>query len=278
MQFFDIPSVNGERFASGTVQLAQPLGPRNKLGIEVSSLYENQVMDVSESETNLTRILVEGLEIWLTPKWNHTLGPGWEVRLEGTGGTQLYAGDLDSYWEAGGKLKLLRTYGQKSELSVNLQSLHWLYFDREQTDQEGVSVPGTTMVYWRPEVFGQWRHNWDAQRHWTTTTKVGWLWNRDNGSGYWDYNRLQLAQKVRWRQGGWEIAAGARFGWYLYRVQSVGEDPRERSYAILDLRVERRLAKHWFVYASAEREWNWGNEPLDQYSDWTAGAGMGIEF
>ena len=169
----------------------------------------------------------------------------------------------------------MRTYGHKSELSINFQSLHWLYDDREQTDLQGEPVPGTSLAFWRPEVFGQWRHNWDEQRRWTTTTKVGWLWNQDNGSGYWDYDRLALSQKVRWRQGGWEIAAGARFGWYLYRVQSVGAERRERSYATLDLRVERRLGKHWFVYASAESDWNWSNQSLDQYSDWTAGAGMG---
>jgi hypothetical protein len=277
-QYSDVPSVNGERFASGTMQLARPLGLRDKLGIELSALYQNQVMDVSETETNLTRILVEGVGISLKPKWNHTLAPGWEMRLEGFGGPQLYAGEVDSYWEAGGKLSLLRTYGHKSELSINFQTLHWLYEDREQTDLQGVPVPGTSLAFWRPEVFGQWRHNWDAKRRWTTTTKVGWLWNQDNGSGYWNYDRLTLSQKVRWRQGGWEIAAGARFGWYLYRVQSVGQERRERSYATLDLRAQRSLGKHWFVYASAESAWNWSNHPLDQYRYWTAGAGTGIEF
>jgi hypothetical protein len=278
MQYSDAPSVGGERFASGTVQLARPLGSLNRLGIELNSLYQNQVMDVSETETNLTRILVEGVSIFLKPKWTRTLGTGWEGRLEGVGGQQLYAGEVDSYWEAGGRLTLARTYGHKSELSMNFQSLHWLYDDREQTDLQGEPVPGTSLAFWRPEVFGQWRHNWDAKRRWTTTTKVGWLWNQDNGSGYWNYDRLVVGQKVRWRPEGWEIAAGARFGWYLYSVQSVGEENRERLYATLDLRVERRLSKHWFVYASAESDWNWSNEPLDQYRDWTAGAGMGIEF
>lgn len=278
MQYFDIPSVNGERFASAMAQLARPLGPHNKLGLELSALYQNQVMDVSETETNLTRILVEGVGISLKPRWTHTFGPGWEMRLEGVGGPQLYAGEVDSYWEAGGKLTLARTYGHKSELSMNFQSLHWLYIDREQTDLQGNSVPGTSLAFWRPEVSAQWRHNWDAQRHWTTTTKVGWLWNQDNGSGYWDYDRLVLGQKVRWRQSGWEVAAGARFGWYFYREQSVGTEQRERSYAIVDLRVERRLGKHAFVYAMAESEWNWSNQSLDQYRDWTAGAGIGVEF
>ena len=159
---------------------------------------------------------MQGVGISLKPKWNHTLGPGWEMRLEGFGGPQLYAGEVDSYWEAGGKLTLVRTYGHKSELSLNFQSLHWLYDDREQNNLQGEPVPGTSLAFWRPEVFGQWRHNWDAQRRWTTTTKFGWLWNQDNGSGYWNYDRVALSQKVRWRQGGWEIAAGARVGWYLY--------------------------------------------------------------
>jgi hypothetical protein len=277
-QYSDAPSVNGERFASGTVQFTRPLGLLNKLGIELSSLYQNQVMDVSETETNLTRLLVSGVGISLKPKWTHTLGPGWEMRLETFGGPQLYAGEVDSYWEAGGKLTLARTYGHKSELSVNFQSLHWLYDDREQSNQQGETISGTSLAFWRPEVFGQWRHNWDTQRHWTTTTKIGWLWNQDNGSGYWNYDRLALSQKVRWRQGSWEIAVGARLGWYLYRVQTVGGERRERSYATLDLRVERRLGKHWFVYATGESDWNWSNQSLDQYSDWTAGAGVGIEF
>ena len=278
MQYVDAPSVGGERFASGTVQFARPVSSLDKLGLELRSLYQNQVMDVSETETNLTRMLVEGVSISLAPKWNHTLGKGWEVRLEGVGGRQFYASDLDSYWEAGGKLSLVRSYGHRSELSVNAQSLHWLYDDREQTDLEGGSVPGTSLAFWRPEVFGQWRHNWDEKRRWTTTTKVGWLWNRDNGSGYWDYHRLQLSERVRWKQGGWEVAAGARFGWYLYSAQSVGAERRERSYAILDLRVERRLGKHWFVYGDAEMEWNWSNQPLDQYRDWMASVGTGVEF
>jgi len=278
IQYFDVPSVDGERFASGTVQFARPLGARDKLGIEFGALYQNQVMDVSETETNLSRILVEGLGISLKPRWTHTLGPGWETRLEAVGGPQFYAGELDSYWEAGGKLTLARLYGRRSEVSLNFQSLHWLYDDREQTDLEGESVPGTSLVFWRPEVFGQWRHNWDSQRRWTTTTKIGWLGNRDDGSGYWDYDRLALSQRLRWKQGGWEVAAGARFAWYFYQAQSVGAEPRERSYAILDVRVERRLAKHWFVYATVASEWNWSNEPLDQYQDWSAGSGVGVKF
>ena len=44
------------------------------------------------------------------------------------------------------------------------------------------------------------------------------------------------------------------------------------------LRVERRLGKHWLLYALAEREWNMSNDPVEEYNDWMAGGGVGVEF
>lgn len=278
MEYSDAPSVSGERFVSGTMQFSRPITLQDKLGVELQYLYQKQVLDVSETEVDLARVLVEGHSFTLRPKWNHKLGTNWETRLEAIGQRQIYSGDLGDFWEAGGKLTLARSYGYRSELSLNAQSVHWIYDDREQTDSQGNEISGTSLVFWRPEVFGQWRHRWDEQRHWTTTTKAGWLHNQDNGSGYFDYDRFQLTQKLRWRQGAWEIAAGARLGWYFHQVQKEGSEHRERSYVTLDLRVERRLGKHCFVYAMGERDWNWSNDPLDEYNDWMASAGVGVEF
>jgi hypothetical protein len=276
--YADAPSAEREGFVSATLQFARPLGADDKLGIELGVLGQDQVMDVSETETNLSRLLVQGIGISMRPRWTHQFSPGWELRLEAVGGPQLYSGEVDSYSEAGGKLSLVRNYGRRSEVSITFQSLHWLYEDREQSSVEGQLIPGSRLVFWRPEVFAQWRHNWDEQKRWTTTTKLGWLRNLDNGSGYWDYDRLALSQKLRWRNSGWEISVGARIGCSLYRVQTVGTESREREYATAELRVERRLGKHWFAYVSGESDWNWSNQPLDQYSDWTGGGGIGREF
>ena len=277
-QYTDAPSVNEEWFASGTAQVARPITARDRLGLEFQYLYQKQVLDVSETQGDQNRVLVKGHSFTLRPKWTHTLWEGWEGRLEAIGQCQRYEGELDDFWEVGGKASLARLYGRRSEVSLNFQSVHWLYDDREQADSDGNDVSGTRLRFWRPEVFGLWRHNWDEQRRWTTTTKLGWLYNQDNGSGYYDYNRLQLSQRVRWRQAGWEVAAGARFGWYFYSVQKAGSEYRERSYATLDLRVERRLGKHWYVYAAVEGDWNESNDPADEYNDWLAGAGVGVEF
>lgn len=278
VRYFDSPSVSKEQVFSGTVQGAVPLGVQDELGAMLQYLYQNQVVDASETEADLRRLLVEGHGITFRPQWKHTLRPGWILQLEASMDRQLYAADLDDFWEGAGRLSLIHKYGRRSEWSVSFQSKHRRYDSREQFDSSGVAIPGTSLVYWRPEVSGQWRHYWDEGRHWRTTTKAGLLLNRDNGPGYFDYDRAQFAEQLRWSRSGWEVSAQARFGWYFYHEQRIGGELRDRSYVLLDLRVERRLGKHWLLHAAAEREWNFSNDPLDDYTDWMVNGGVGIEF
>ena len=128
------------------------------------------------------------------------------------------------------------------------------------------------------EVVGRWRHYWDEGRHWRTTLRAGYLINNDNGSGYFDYDRVQASFQVRWQRGGWDASFQARGGWYAYPNQFIVDSERERSYYTLDLRVERKLDRNWLIYARGGREWNLSNDPLDEYGDWVATAGLGVEF
>lgn len=277
-RYFDAPSVNYEQFFSGTAQGATPLGTRDELGGVFTYLYQHQVVDVSETEALRTRLLVDGHSLVLRPHWKHTLGGGWALQLEAAGLRQLYEGNLDDYWEVGGRMSALRNYRRRSEFSLGYQIKQLLFDTREQFDSSGLALPGTTLRYWQHELATQWRHHWDEARHWRSTSKLSYQFSRDNGSGYFDYDRVLFSQQLRWSAAPWEIKATGRFGWYLYDTQLVGTEKRERSYAAIDLRVERRLGKHWLIYASAEREWNFSNDPLDEYRYWMSSAGVGVEF
>ena len=277
-RYFDAPSVDYEQFFSGTVQFTTPAGERDELGIEASYLYQHQILDVSETAASLRRVLVDGHSITLHPHWQHALGPDWAILLEGTGFRQIYESELDDYWDGSGRLSLIRTYGNRSEVAVGYQALLRFFDTREQFDEFGIIVPGTSLYYWQHEIGGRWRHHWDEARNWRTASKLSYMFNRDNGSGYFDYDRLLFSEQLRWSAGDWEIKANARFGWYFYKVQQIGGDDRERAYVVLDFRVERRLGKHWLIYAGAEREWDTSNDPLDEYDDWMAGGGIGVEF
>jgi hypothetical protein len=271
--------VKYEQVFSASAQAAIPASPRQELGCDLQYLYQRQVLDVSETEAELRRVLVDGHSLWLRPRWKHTLRPAWFLQLEGACLRQFYAGeDLDDYWEGAARLSLIHRYGWKSEASLGYLAGPRYYDTRDQFDAGGAVLTNRSLVYWRQEVAGQWRHHWDAGRHWRTTTKAGYLFSRDNGSGYFDYDRMQLSQQVRWANHGWDAKINARFGWYLYEIQQVASERRERSYYSLDFRVERRLGKHWFLYATAEAERNSSNDPLDEYETWAASGGIGAEF
>lgn len=278
LQYLDAVSVEGERFLSASAQFLQPLSSRDKVGAEVGYLYQHQVLDVSETEESLRRVLVEGHGLSLRPTWRHSFSPVWSLQLEAGAHRQFYMGELDDYWEASARLSLACTYRRSSEVAVGIQSAHWIYDSRVEADGNGQPLLDTHLFYWRPEVFSQWRHYFDEAKHWRATTRVAWLRNADSGSGYYDYDRFTLTEKLRWKHAPWEISAGARFGWYFYLEQQYAGESRERHYINLDLRIERQLDRHLFAFLTGEREWNYGTDPLDDYRDWVISGGLGVDF
>jgi hypothetical protein len=269
VRYFDAPSVGYEQFFSGVAQGAVPVGTLDELGGKFNYLYQHQVLDVSETEETLTRMLVEGHTLALRPDWRHTFGGGWATRFQG---------ELSDYWEASGRLELIRGYGHRSEFLLSGRYGQLWYDSREQFDAAGGSISNTALVYRQEEVGGEWRHYFDEARHWRLTSKIAFMRNQDNGSGYFDYDRLLFSEQLRWQTERWEMSAGVRIGNYRYSVHQVGNEPFERSFVSLDARIERRLGKHWLLYALAERDWNTSNDPLDEYDDWMAGGGVGYEY
>jgi hypothetical protein len=277
-QYFDAPSVDYERFFSATLQAAAPIGPNDELGGQGNYLYQHQVVDLSETETLRSRMLVDGYTYMLRPYWKHTFDGSWAFQVEPEIVRQLYSGDISGYWAPAAGVRLIRSYGHRSELSLYGQAKYIEYDSREEFDSAGLAIPNTSLVYQQKEAGGQWRHNFDKERHWRTTSRLSYMSSQDSGSGYFDYSRSQVSQQLRWKNARWEIKSGARLGWYNYPEQKVGSEHFERSSIALDVRIERRLGKHWLLYSLAEHEWSMSNDALEQYNNWMVGGGAGYEF
>jgi hypothetical protein len=267
-----------ERLLFVTAEGSAPLDDRNTLSATCQYVYQDQVIDASETEADLRRVLIQGQTFSFQPAWEHQFAADWKLFVAGTAERQIYAEELDDYWQGAGQVKLSRAYGRKSEASLLYQLRQRFYDSREQYTADGLAEPGTKLTYRSHEIAGEWRHHWDAARRWRTVVKAGYLLSEDNGSGYFNYERVQLSARIRWKHARWEIGAGGRAGWYLYELQDVGGDNRRRSYYTLEGRIERWLDDHWFIYGAASREWNLSNDPLDQYNDWVASGGVGVEF
>lgn len=277
-RYFNAPSVNYEQLISASAQYTTPVGDRDKIGLQTDYLYLHQIFDASETETDLRSILAEGHSITLRPHWEHTFGGGWTAQLEAEALRQTYKEELDDYSEGSGQMSLMYSYGNRSEASIDWQHSARTYDTREQYDRAGLPVANTELHFRQNLFVTRWRHNWDKKRHWQTTTRFSYLFNRDNGSGYFDYDRQLLRQQVRWTQNDWSINANVDFGQYLYSTQKIGDDRRERSYTAVDMLVERQLGEHWRIQLAAEHEWNHSNDPLDTFRTWTASTGITYEF
>ena len=278
IRYFDAPTVDYEQFLYGSAELATPVGSLDEVGISGSYLYQHQVVDASATEIDQRRVLVLGHSATLRPYWEHAFDSRWAARIEGSVMRQIYEHELDDYWETEQIGSLIYQYGHRSEASAAYRTALRHYDTREQYDEAGAVIPDTHLVYSQNEFSSRWKHYWDADRQWRTFTDAGFLLNRDNGSGYFDYQRVRLRQEIRWENERWTIKANARFGWYYYELQKIGAEHRYRSYLLLDGRIERKVNDFLSLFAAVEKEWSRSNDPLDEYESWMASGGAGLEF
>jgi hypothetical protein len=208
------------------------------------------------------------------------LGQTW-LELEATAARQYFDAPLDDYWVGGPRLELGLDYGRKSSISLGYEAQLYATDNQPALDAEGNRLTATHRRLLQQDVRLSWRHHWDESRRWRTTAKLGARTHRDNGGGYFDYNRVLGSGEVRYRAAQWEISAGALAMHGAFPIQTVGgDDPRKRNRTEVrwTLTAERKLTRFWRVTATYEREEIWSNLTLDTYRVNTFAGGMGCEF
>jgi hypothetical protein len=277
-RYLDTSAINYEQVMSGSIQYTEPVSEKDEAGFQLNYLYLHQILDASQTEANLYRILVEGHQVEFRSHWQHTFSKRWATKLEAVGLRQIYTETLDNYSEAGGNAELTYSYGTRSEASVAWESAIRHYDTREHYDRQGVPLADTDLRYYQNELSAKWRHNWNKERTLQTTTRLSAMLNRDNGPGYYDYDRLTFHQQVRWEKNDWQFKVNASAGTYRYRVQQVGNSSLNRSYLSIDTRIEKKVSTHWNMYIATQHEWNESNDRLDEYNDCMASIGTTLEF
>jgi hypothetical protein len=250
-------------------------------GLALQCFYQDQVLDVSTTETNQEALPVRGQMLTARPGLRLDLGPqGW-VAVDAPINAQFFAAPLDDYFEAGPRASVGLDYGRRSEFTASYGAVHRSYEDDPALDADGFAIPGQTKAFWQHEVRLAWRHHWDERRRWRTTAKLGFKANRDTAEGYFDFNRYNAGGQFRYRAGRWEIAAEAGVYYYDYPVQTAsgpGSANRERTEVTAGLRAERELGRGWRVFAEYSREQVLGNVALEEYSVNQGRGGLSWEF
>ncbi|MEI7730795.1 MAG: hypothetical protein WCO56_14575 [Verrucomicrobiota bacterium] len=276
-RYWQSPKLDDEQFILSMLQWKQ-YGPGEWVwSCSLDHHYQNQVMDVSATETNLNTARFQGNGLRLYPGVRRDFEQRRWAELELGASRQWLHAPLDGFWQFRPKFTVGQGYGNRSELSLIYEPF-WRWYDhREPLTREGFRIPGETLVFTEHEFQVQWQHYWDPPRHWRTTTRLGFALNLDNGGGYFDFRRYQFTEALRYKSAAWEVRAQVRLAAYEFTHQTFSRtDERLRDKATwqLQLRIEKTWTKHLKTFAQYEHESSLSNLLLDEYNVNTLLAGI----
>lgn len=280
-RYLDDPGVDKEQSFVAVSKIEQEFAAHWKAALGLDYFYQNQVFDVSATEADLTTVQLQAHTIRATPSIERKLGRVYHLKLELPVNRQYLREPLDDYWEAGPKLAFQRDYGRRSMLWVSYEFEERWYDDRHETDREGFSIPGTSLRFDQHEIELGNRHYWDEKRRWRTDSKFAVEFNRDNGSGFFDYDRYQFSQQFRYTAPKWMVRAQGKVSYYDYSIQRASADrseTREFTTVAVTLRGERTLIKSLKLFAEYNFEQALSNRALHEYEANSVFGGIDWEF
>jgi hypothetical protein len=250
-------------------------------GLELRYVYLDQVLEELVETGGLQPVIAQGNTLRVRPFLRRDLGTNWWLQLELPISREWLQSPLDDDWNYGAQVSLGRDYGHRSELALTVGGAYVAHDEWLARDSLGTEIPDRKLAIWRQITELKWVHQWDAQRRWRSTTKLGFQSNWDNGGGYFDYYQYRLSEELRFQSRDWEIKGTAGVSYYNFPVQTVAAPPSPTLYLTsLDVtfRVERRLYRSLHCFAMFEHEQTLSNDPTSEFNANVTTGGLSWEF
>ena len=272
---------NKDQTLIATSQIRHPLSDRWSVLLESSYAYLDQVFDISVSlndRGNLKSQVHQGI---IKPALRYQMGERSRLETGLTVERSEFLAPADDDWAIGPQFTFIQEYGNRSQWSLAYELRRRIADTLARTDPTGTPIDGQTAARNEHEFEFELRHYWDESRRWRTTTKLEANFYRHQGSPFYDYDRFQIAQDLRYRQSPWEARLRARYKHYVYDIQPVTPTvptERLRNGINLELKVDFKFAPKWKAFLINEAEFSRSNRPTDDYTAFTIYAGIDREF
>ena len=254
---------------------------RARLSLKGAAYLSDMVIDLSETEASRvvapTRVhgayAVAGSRV----TWRQfVFEPSVQVKRTDY---REYAGDYDEV-RAGGRIEWRRS--EAFALSVAFLDSRRDYDQRMQYNAGGRALPGTHLRFRQRDGEVKVRTGWKLGGEWTLSGTVGQLENRDEASGYFDYDQKRARVQLEWSRDDWRVNLDADARRMDYLVQTVGAGiappPRISDDHEITLRFERDLNERWMVFGQHRWERSRSNEVEFSYRANTVLAGVQRSF
>ena len=273
--------LDGQYTAFSQAQIEKEFPSAIKAALAAQYFFQDQILDVSVTETNREAIPVLGHTISLRPSARMDLPRAFWLALETPATRQFFAEPLDDYWQAGAKLVVGQEFDRHSFVGASYEPSWWTYDHDSALTASGNAITNSHRERLQQDLRLTWRQFWDVEKHWRTTMSFGWRVARENGGGYYDYDRWSVTAQLLYRARPWEISAEGRWARYDYDTQTVSAADgalRRRNEWTLALRAERKLTRYLTVSASYEYEATRSNDELEEYSVNTLTGSLNWQF
>lgn len=273
--------LNGEDLFLASAQVQKYFGSVWRGGVELRYGYIDQVLEEFLIVGGAQAVEAKGNTIGVRPFIRRELSAQWWVQLEAPLARDWWQDPLDPTWKAGGQAILGLSYAPHSQLSLSGGSFYIPHDQWLARDALGNELAGKTLTVWREVAELKWDHQWDATNHWTSSTKLGFNYNRDNGGGYFNNFRYYLSEEIRYHSKDWEAKASAGLSYYYFPVQLIDTPPAPTLHLTaldVNLHLERRLYKSIRCFAAFEFEQSISNDPEAEYRAHVVSGGVSWEF
>lgn len=218
----------------------------SKLSLKGQVVYQDQVLDMSANERYPYIGQVQVFSYNLDPVWEVSLNRNLTVALTGIARADRFRQGPDDFDDLGGRIGVGYRFGLWGELDLRYTVLNRDYATRIQYTAGGRPLVGTSLSIDQQNAVLRFRIGTGTDARWKLRTKLAWLQYRDNGSGYFDYDRSTVGLELTWSPGPWLFVLGGDFHRYDYLVQTVwvGQlENRRKDDFFATLRVERPLTE-----------------------------------
>ena len=278
--FSPLPDARGEQqwFTHGELRWT----PSSRLvtSLMAQVYYQDMVLDVSETEAVrvVAPIRVRGAIVASSTKIALPAGFVLEPYARVHRSDYLdYSGDFD---ETQAGLRLEWKHDERFVLSAGGRQLRRAYDERTNFTAGGRPLPDTHLRFDQTEAELKARSAWSWRGNWNASVAASRLQNRDQASGYFNYDRDRLKTQLGWSNSRWSVTGSGERQQSEYLVQTVGIGTSPAARVSRDTEVTARVERHfnpaWTAFAEARDERSTSNQV--EFSYRARGVLGGVEF
>ena len=250
------------------------------VGLSATHIFYDQVFDASADLDSLDTFGVSAHQMEAVPHLEVFLKNGIQLKLEAILGTTRYDDSYEDSDNIGGRLTLRKPIKPGVMLEAILFHDDRSFLEKLPRDSDGYSMDGT-LRYRIDEAFLRWRKQGPAQEDWRLSSQVRFMRQKDNGAGYYDYDRLRLTQSVSRVFNKWEAGLLLSFTRHDYPVRKAdfnGSETLWRENWEVMLDFKRPLGEATSFFLDGQREHNRSNSLENVYDAYRVSAGIEWEI